>query len=1085
MKARILQYHLNESLDCFKENTAIEQGSSKLTYNQLDRESNAIANWIINRGIQKESFIAVLIEDRLQFIVTLIGILRAGCAVMPLDSVYPPNRLEMMVCATDTRYVITDEVNFAMFNAGAPGSVPGAEIIRIDSLLEERNQAWFDTEPGIQYSEDDKIYIYFTSGSTGTPKAMVGKNKSLTHFIQWEIETFDLDADVRISQFTSPGFDAFLRDVFVPLCAGGTICIPPQKEIILQSDALVDWIDNAKISLIHCVPSLFRLMTAASENQADSYLTTGHFKELKYVLMSGEPLQPSDLVVWYAIFDRRIQLVNLWGTSETTLAKTYYLVQLEDKDRQRIPVGKPIKGARVIILDKDMNVCDEGVVGEAYIRTPFRTFGYYNDPHLTESKFIQNPFSDTPGDLIHKTGDLGRFLEDGNIEIIGRVDRQVKIRGARIELEEIEAVITQYPPVKEAVVIKKSNSENEALCAYITEAQVGLVEENIMLANLNEYLVDQLPDYMIPAAVMVLEEVPRTPHGKVDYESLPDPFEKKSDDYEPPANDIEKILAGLWSDILGIRDISVNAHFFKLGGNSLNIMTLVTKVHKEFDVRISLAEIFDNPSIREQAKVIEMSGEAKFELIKKAPQKDAYPLSSAQKRLFLVQQIEKGNMAYNIPYVMLLEGEVDRDRLNNTFHKLFRRHEIFRTCFKMVDDEPMQVISAETEFEVDYRELEPLPDGSTRAVNDELINELFGQFEQPFDLEKAPLMRSRLVKLGAQTHIFMLEMHHIITDGSSMIIFLEDLIKLYDGQELPEPRIQYRDYSEWQNSPTEQAAFMRQENYWLNEFSGDIPKLNLPVDYARSTVQSFTGKRHLCRIEPEITVKLEQMANREEATLFMVSLSILYILLSKVSGDEDIIIGTGVAGRIHVDLQPLIGLFVNTLALRNCPEGKKSYTDFLREVKARTLQAFENQQYPFELLVSKVALDRSADRNPMFDVMFTFQNMERSDVEVESISGLKITEYNYKSAASKFDLNVIAVREGTLHFGIEYNTKLFKEETIELFARYLGEIAAAVGEEPGKTIAELKKISAEKTETMMSLMSKDLYPDEKTREKKH
>ncbi|MFC2145723.1 amino acid adenylation domain-containing protein, partial [Acidobacteriota bacterium] len=586
-----LQMKLKDGFTRFSHHTAIEYGHQILTYEELSRRSANVTHWIINKGIPRQTFIGILLEDRVDFIAVMMGILNAGCIFVPFNPSYPRSRLESMIATTSIKLIVTD----SDINLGQP--VEFALIHHLVSSAEPRA----DKIPAVLYSPEDSIYIYFTSGTTGIPRAMKGKNRSLLHFIDWEIKTFDISERFRFSQFTTPVFDAFLRDVFVPLCAGGVICIPGSKETLLHSQQLIQWLDRCRIHLIHCVPGLFRLLNTRE------YVSRNHFKQLKYILLSGERINPSDLEEWYKTFEERIQLVNLWGTSETTLAKTFYFIQPSDIHRERIPVGKPIKGARVVVLDENLDPLDHWVTGELYIKTPFRTAGYQNDPELNRQRFIPDPFNPGTDILLHKTGDMGRILVDGNIDLLGRNDRQVKIRGIRIELEEVERVLAMHPQVKEAVARKKELPHgNELLCAYIVEKETT---GTVGAAELVDYLSRRLPDYMVPGLINKIDEIPRTTSGKIDYKALAD-IDVEKHRYIPPHNHVQRRLVELWADILKIEKsrISITDNFFSLGGNSLNVMNLISRVHRDFDIRVPLADIFNNPTIRQLTEIIGEEG---------------------------------------------------------------------------------------------------------------------------------------------------------------------------------------------------------------------------------------------------------------------------------------------------------------------------------------------------------------------------------------------------------------------------------------------------------------------------------------------
>jgi amino acid adenylation domain-containing protein/non-ribosomal peptide synthase protein (TIGR01720 family) len=1094
-----IQERLTKNFAKYSANIAIEQGNKKVTYGELDEKSNFIAHWIVNMGLPKETFIGVLINDKVDLIITMIGILKAGCVFIPLDSAHPLDRVKIMVDSTDTKVVISDGINFNQFAPGIMGNSneKKVKLFLIEELFSPGHAPWYVMPPKIEYCPEDKIYIYFTSGTTGHPKAIVGKNKGLFHFIDWEIETMQVDETFRISQFTTPGFDAFLRDILLPLCTGGVICIPERKETLMAAHQLVGWIERTGINLIHCVPALFRSINSIS-------LTENNFVTLKYILLSGEKSEPVDFVYWFEIFNDRIKLVNLWGTSETTLAKTCYFVRPSDVNRVRMPVGHPINGCRVVVLDENLRLCDELITGELYIATPFRSFGYYNDPRMNQDRFIKNPFNTNPDDVLHKTGDLGRLLPGGNIDVLGRNDRQVKIRGIRIELEGIENVLVRHPWVNEAVVIKKEKSDNnEFLCAYVTGKETNPTEDaDVVIPDLKQYLSGQLPDYMIPANIQKMKEIPRTPNGKVDYKKLPDPFEYKKTGIIGPNNSIEEKILDYWSEILGIEKnkIGITNLFFELGGNSLNIMSLISKIHREFSIRISLAEIFNNPTIEMQAKIIKgAAGENKYASIEKTELKEYYALSPAQNRLYILHQMEPDSVAYNMPQMVVLEGKLAKDRLEQSFWKLIKRHQSLRSSFKMINDEPVQKIHVEVELKSEYyqslgkEEERSLIICEQSQVDVEVkVNEIINNFIRPFDLSHAPLLRVGLINTPRpkghpsqegnynNRHILMFDLHHIISDGVSHSILIKDFMALYKREETSPLRIHYKDFSEWRNKEDQKNALEEQKKYWLREFEGEIPVLNIHTDYPRPSVQSFEGNRINFEIDEEKTKALNNLAAAQGTTLYTVLLAAFNLLLAKISGQEDIVIGTPVAGRRHADLEEIIGMFVNTLALRSYPKGEGIFINFLQHVKKNTLEAFENQEYPFEDIVEHVSVNRDVSRNPLFDVMLVLQNMDFPKVK---IPGLELFPYQYKKRISKFDLTLHSTEAGEkLLLAFEYCTKLFKKETIERFIAYFRKIVTSILIEPRIKISDIEIIPGqEKKKILLDFNDTDAeYPQNKT-----
>jgi amino acid adenylation domain-containing protein len=1044
MPEKTVQNRLIVSFERFRDHRAIEYGENIITYDEIDVRSNCIADWIVNKGIGKETFIGILVEDKVMSILAVLGILRAKCVFVSLDSSHPNDRIENMIHSTDIKFVIIDEVNIQRLSKDNLADNHEVEFIPLTDLFSNSDLSLASTRPKLEYDPADKVYIYFTSGTTGTPRAIIGKNKSLMHFIDWEIDTFSVIEDFKFSQFSNPGFDAYLRDIFVPLCSGGTICIPPENDKLLDAPELKNWLEKSKVRLIHCVPSLFRLFN-------ENGLAKDDFKDLQYILLSGEKIEPLDLKNWFDIFGERIKLVNLWGTSETTMAKTCYFIQKSDVNRERIPVGKPIRGARVIVLDEGLNICEEQVIGEMYIRTPFRTYGYYNDVELNRRRFIPNPFSNDPNDLLHKTGDLGRLLPDGNFDVLGRVDRQVKIRGVRVELEEIESILTNHPSAKEAVVLKiDSTPGNDYLCAFVTENRQDGVDEVTFIDNIRKYSSRKLPEIFVPAKIIKIKEIPRTPNRKIDYNLLKEIHSHEKIDYTAPKNEVEKRLTELWGEILGLPRVGIRNNFFNLGGNSLNFMTLISRIHKIFDVRISLRETFNNPTIEKQAEIIMNSPKYRHESIRNSEKKEYYRLSSAQKRVYIIQQADERNLSYNILRRFRLKGDIDKKMLEEALKKLIQRHENLRTSFEVIGSEPVQKIWDKIEFKIQYMTLD----------SEDRLDEIAKNFIKPFDLSQPPLMRAGLIQIGEKDYAFVYDTHHIITDGTSQEIFEQELMMVYGGRELPQLKLQYRDYSEWQNNNLRIDTNRQQEKYWLKEFGSGTPVLNIPTDFERPPVQSFEGHAISFELEKDETEGLQGLAKEENATLYMVILALFYIWLSKLSGQEDIIVGADTAGRIHSDLEPIIGMFVNTLPLRNCPTRDRVFRDFLREVKMRTLEAFENQDCPFDDIVDRLQVKKERNRNPMFDVMFSFLNFEKKKEIPDNVSRLRLQLYGYESTSSKFDMNMKVKLLDHLIIIVEYCTHLFTQSTIERYIKYFREIVSSVLSNSNTKIEEIKIVSS-------------------------
>jgi tyrocidine synthetase-3 len=977
----VIQDYLERAMQRFASSIAIEKGERRISYEELERRSRSVAAALVKQGFSAGAFTGVLMDDPVDIIIAMIGVMRAGCVFVPLDNTLPPARLEQMTDAAGVVHILT--------HIDTDTSGPADEL------------------PSVSITPEDKLYIYFTSGSTGAPKAIVGKNKSVVHFIQWETGAFDIGPGNRFSQLVAPGFDAFLRDILAPLCAGGTICVPPEKDILMESAALTRWVRDSEIEFIHCVPGVFRLLNHDSP-----------YPHLKAILMSGERLYAADLAPWFERFGESIQFANLWGFSETTMAKTCHIVKPADLKRERIPVGQGIPGARVVALDANGELCDELVTGELHIRTPFGSFGYLNT----------NMPANENGPL-WKTGDLGRMLPGGNIDVLGRIDRQIKILGIRVEPGEIENTLTAHPAVKEAAVIKyAAPGDNHLLCAFYT------LDTPVAKDSLETYLTGHLPRYMAPGRLIELEEFPRLPNGKVDYPGLPDILagEESPAAAEAPADEIEILLLGLWQEILKHKDFGLETPFFEVGGNSLHVMMLITRIHREFDLRLSLAEIFNNLTIRKQAALIRESTQPPEDaapVIPAAPEHEYYPLSFAQKRLYVLYRLDPDNTGYNMIHAFELQGEPDEEKLEHAFRLLIRRHEVLRTSFHMVDGVPMQKIHSDVEFHVE--QIGPIgPIGPIHPM------------VRPFDLECAPLLRVGLGASGGKT-LLLADMHHIISDGFSIGVLVNDFMAYYSGMDVPELPVTYKDFASWQQEEPHWRDLESQAKFWLGRFDDDPPRLELPLDFPRPAVQSFEGKQHRFYLDAAGASALKDFSGRLDVSLYMTLLAAYTLLLSRLSGGgEDIVVGTPVSGRGQEQLEPLVGMFVNTLPLRFFPNPQSSFSEFLQTVKLETLEAFENQDYPFEHLVELCAADRDAGRNPIFDVMFVFQNM---DIPEWEIPGLKLKPLDLESGTSRFDLTLtVSEHDHGLDCIFEYSTRLFRPETIARFAGYYRQLLLSI-----------------------------------------
>jgi amino acid adenylation domain-containing protein len=604
MRPALIQEMFQQAVEKYETDPAIISSEGQLTYRELDQKANNLANFLVDAGVRPGTLIGIALEDPVATITAIHAILKVAAVYVPLDPTFPDARLAAMIEQTRPELFVIDQSFLDRVSALAEETGLEAKVVVVhndegESIANDYvrcipgyQQYWNPQMVQVPLDPDQMCYVYFTSGSTGTPKGIGGRLKGIDHFIRWEIETLGLGEGTRVSQLLSLTFDGSVRDIFVALCSGGAICIPDDRQLLLDAPRLIEWLDRQRVNLIHCVPSLFRTLINAAPR-------TEQLTALKHIVMAGEPVMPADVKRWTDIFGERVQLVNLYGTSETTLAKFAYFIKSADKNRTSIPVGKPTPGARALVLDQKGRLCPPGTVGEIYIRTPYRSLGYINQPGLTSEVFVKNPFTDDPADIVHKTGDLGRILEDGNFEFLGRKDQQVKVRGMRVELAEIENILRQHEAVKDVAVIDREDAaSNKFLCAYV-------VTEGTPNGELRELAASHLPDYMIPSAFIEMEKLPRTLSGKIDRRALPGLAQAtESLEFIAPRTDIEEVVAVVWAEVLGLKRVSIRDNFFQLGGHSLLATQVVSRIREALQVEVPLSVLFQGTTVENFARLL-------------------------------------------------------------------------------------------------------------------------------------------------------------------------------------------------------------------------------------------------------------------------------------------------------------------------------------------------------------------------------------------------------------------------------------------------------------------------------------------------
>lgn len=1056
MKHEFVQEMFSRAAERFSSNIAIESADRRFTYQDLEERSNQLANLLISSGASRGSIVAIIIRDSAEVIAAIIAVLKANCVFVPLDPGIPEKRLAAIIAESSPEWLLTELALLPIVaEITAAGDKKPAAIF-VDGP--EANLDFGKTErPAVLSEPDDMSYVYFTSGSTGRPKGIAGRLKAIDHFIRWEIKTLGIDETVRVSHLTTPSFDASLRDIFVPLCAGGTVCVPPGRETVLDSSELVSWIDSQRINVVHCVPSLFRSLISEP-------LTPLHFGALKYILLAGEPLLPSDVKAWMKVFGDGIQLVNLYGPSETTMVKFFYFVKAADQDRRSIPIGQPIEGAKALIFNSTGKVCPAGAVGEIYIRTPFCALGYLNQPNLTREFFIPNPFNNDPGDVVYKTGDLGRVLEDGNFEFLGRQDHQVKIRGVRVELGEIENHLLNHPGVSDVAVVDREGADGgKYLCAFV------VANGETDSSTLRDYLARFLPDYLLPSAYVMMDALPRTITGKTDRRALPSLNQLNGDGRKPyiaPRTAIEQMLAGVWSHVLGIERIGIDDNFFDLGGHSLLVTRLLSRVRAAFDVDLPMRSLFEAPTVCLLARAIKSARMAETKAqtppLGLASREAKLLPSYTQQRLWFLEQLLPLSGVYNIAAAIRIQGPLDVHALQHSFNQLAARHEVLRTTFTERSGEPVQVIATSPEISVVVVDVT----GSGEAQREaEMLRLATRQAQEGFDLERGPLMRVSLLRLAHDHHVLVVTMHHIISDAWSMGVIVREVGELYagyrEGREsgLEEIKVQYGDYAAWQREWLEGEALDEQLKYWQKQLAGAPAVSTLPTDRPRPAVQSYRGATRPFTLAEQISDALRDLSRQEDVSLFITILTAFETLLHYYSLEEDLVIGIPVANRNFVELEPLIGLFLNTVVLRIDLSGDPDFRELLARVRDVTLAAYDHQDLPFGRLVEALQPDRTLNYNTLFQVTFTLESVP---FQVGEIRGLKLSPVELGKQTSQFDLALNLTDTGTRLVGVlEYSTDLYEASTIEDLLASFEELLSHVVAHPEATLSELRNVAAE------------------------
>lgn len=1023
----IFQHALNESLAANADQIAIETEDGALSYRALAGAANMIAAFLTRKGAAGK-IIGIATEDKIALITAMIGIANARCIFAPIDTAFPGERMSRLVVELDLSYVIVSDRQKAN-----PAFTTVPNVLTLGEMA-QAGEAGGPAYPTPAYDGEDSLYIYFTSGTTGTPKGIVGKNSSLLHFLQWEIDAFGFTARDRFSQFISPFFDAFLRDIFAPLLTGGVICLPPDDKAFFMPENLIPWINSRRITVIHCVPSVFRLFNQPT-------LVPSDYRELKYILLSGEKIIPAELGKWYSVFGRRIQLVNLYGATETTMIRTWHLIQPEDLTQPRIPVGKPIADTEVFIATRDLHPCDVLVPGELYILSKFMSKGYLNDREQTERKFVRISRDGRTSELAYRTGDIARFLKNGLIDLIEREDRQLKLRGIRVEPEEIEQTLMQSGLVSNAIVLQTGAEGNESLAAFVirkspagegaafTEAVKGALERH-------------LPSYMIPSAIIEVGDFPLLSNGKLDRRKLLELLNQE--EITVPANDVERKLHEIWVEILNNKLVSTSVSFIKAGGNSLNMMRLTGRIYKAFNVRIKLNDLFNHLTIKEQGRLVRKLGRDNLLTIPKAEIKDGYALSATQERIFYEFMTNRDNTVFNMPMLWEVEGSADIPRIESTIQKLIERHESLRTAFIEKNGAPLQAVRPRADFTLQH----------ITARSDEVTG-VVRSFVRPFDLTAGNLIRGAIVSTDTG-HLLLVDLHHIICDGMSQVILFSDFIRLYKGELLVPLERTYKDYAEWEANFRLTDEYLSCREFWLETFAEGVPGHGLPTKSPSPEKRSDNGGSIEFAIPRDSLRPFLEFLEKEEITLFSGLFSLFLLFLYEVTGRERNLVGIVSSGRFQQEMENVAGMFAKILPVCRGIDPDATLTQYIRDIHEFLIAAFSKQIYDLSNIISDLNQDKATALNDIIEAAFVLQNFG------DGMRGNRGTDFKpvpLDSFTAKYPLTLIVEEwEGEiLKFSFEYLFDYFTASDMEMIGRQFMNVLEKASGNLNGTIVEVLK----------------------------
>jgi amino acid adenylation domain-containing protein len=1001
-----------------------------LTYKELNRQANKVRDYLLkNFNIAPDDRIGLILNRSEKMVAAIWGVLKSGAAFLPIDSSYPEERIKYIVNNSGCKTTLAQSDFDQIFKKDSSFNDCASEKI-------ERHSK------GI--SPNDLAYVIYTSGSTGLPKGILIEHHSIANLV------FSLK-DILYSRFktlvnevlqASFLFDVSIKQVIASLSYGNTLHIL-SDDVRRDSMLMLDYLREHNIHLIDTTPIFLKTLI---ENELAKKLPLS----LQHVIVGGERL-PSQIIESFYQHEecKNITIANMYGPTETCVEVTVFNIDRNYKPgSSTIPIGKPMPNTQIFILDDALNPVPTGISGRIYVSGTALARGYINHEDLTNEKFIIHNEK-----RLYCTGDMGRWLSDGNIEFLGREDDQIKIRGYRIELGEIENRLLQYPSIEESVIVAKKFGDTREMIAYIKTSN------ELNISDIRIYLKNFFPDYMIPAFFVRMESLPLTVSGKIDKKALPDPDDTRyglNTEYISPRNSTEKQLAAIWEALLECKHIGIYDNFFELGGHSIKATQLASRIHKNMKLNISIRDIFNSPTIAGMSEVLQKQDLSNITGIERISETAHYELSHAQQRLWLMDQVVDNAIVYSIHGVVILEGLLNISAFSNAFETLIQRHESLRTIFITIDHQPRQKICKNIGFNIKQFDLSNTADSEILAEN--IIKK---ELAQQFDLSSGPLLKASLVKMNDKYHYLIFMMHHIISDGWSLDILVNELFSLYNAYknnlhyELKPLKIQYKDYAYWHNKLLSGAVGEKLKNYWHTKLSPMPRVLNLPTDFPRPPLKTSHSDTIYFTLNKDLSGKLNSFGKDNNSSLYMLLISLVRSLIYRYTAQEDFIIGTALACRDHADLEDQIGFYVNLLPLRTIVKGADTFFEVLKKEKQTILEVFEHQSYPFDRLVKELNMAEDKSRFPMFDVVVDLQDDEQIDERL--VDDLKMRVSERQSLVSEYDLAFLFVEKmNNIELQMTYATRLFKRETIMNMLEHFELITKTVMDAPGIQISKIE-----------------------------